>query len=256
MGYKQIRRAAIWGTLGLAVVVPMLACTGGDTATEVASNDVTDPKATIQGRWKIFPSEEDLRALKVLNLALDTSSQLGDLQTKLSPAPTAAEEQEYQRIHSIALANPNDVILNAVRAKIDMMKTGEVEIKANRVTLSYDSGESSWGYTVNSAETNKLVLTLDSNETQTYAFDGKDAMRMSMMSNGEPLDLGFKRMGENEKGRDRSKGGKNGGDEGKAGKGGKNDGPGGDGGPGGGGGGGGGGGEGKAGKGGKGGKAH
>jgi hypothetical protein len=247
MGYRErMRRAAVWGTIGTMLVLPILACSGGDTTTDAAvvepappppppSNEVTDPATTVQGTWKVYPSDEDLRQLKILNLALDTTSTEADLGKRLTPPPTADETKQYNDLKAAIKANPNDPSVKMAEDIIKMMKNTEMTVTGTEVTLSIDGNPSTWTYTVDSASTNNLQLTLSSNEKQSYVFEGPDMMRLTMGTPPNEYKLRFNRMGADGVGGKAGKG--DGG--GKAGKGG----------------GGGGGGDGKAGKG-KGGKGH
>jgi hypothetical protein len=221
------------------LVLPILACTGGDVTVEptepppppvAPSNEVTDPATTVQGNWKVFPSDEDLRQLKVLNFALDPTAKEADLQQRLTPPATADELKQFRDLQAAVKANPNDPSVNMARELIRMMKNTEMTVTSNEVTLIVDDQPQTWTYTVDSASTNNLALTLSSNEKQSYAFEGPDMMRLTMGTPGNELNLRFNRKGPGEgkagkggKGGDGDGGGK----AGKGGKGGDGDGPGG-----------------------------
>ncbi len=251
MGYvERMRRAALWGTVGTMLVLPILACTGGDVTVEPTevpppppppSNDVSDPAATIQGDWKVFPNDADLRVLKVLSVALDAQGNEQELQNKLTPPPTADEIKQFHDLKAAIKANPDDPSVKWARDLIAMIKNTEMNVTGTEVTLSVEDVPQTWTYTVDSASLNNLLLTLSSNEKLTFVFDSPDTMRLTRVSGQNQAAMSFKRMAAGEG--KRGKGGKGGDHDGKAGKG--------DGGGGGGDHGGGGGGGGKAGKGGK-----
>lgn len=87
-GTRPLLRALTVGCVGLAVLVPTLACTGGATTNPDKDGAVEAPKAAgpekkIVGNWRMGQSEEEMRRLRVIDAAISKKPQkkerLGDL---------------------------------------------------------------------------------------------------------------------------------------------------------------------------------
>ena len=191
-------RLVIGASLTLGVGLPILACSGGGAdVTEKPSKRAGDdskfkPAKAAVGMWKVKPGEEDLRKLKVIDMALNRpQSDESMLSKKLKPSPTPAETEVFKAIKALAPDSPEAAFF---KTQLDMMKTATLQITKDTYILDFGPEHEEYEYTVAKEGANRLTVKLDSGEVHELTFDGPDRIEVLIRDSGpEELNLTFVR---------------------------------------------------------------
>lgn len=183
------RRLFVALALATAVGAPTIACMGGGSADTEKGKSWTAAKAMI-GTWRILPTDEELRELTIISMAIKGNKKGFD---KLKPPATAEEKAIYTEIRAKAEAGDPEII--AVGEMIDHMKTAKVEITDSNYIQSVGSDTNTYSYTVDSKTKKQVKLTLKGGgapEKHTLNFEGKDKIRVKVTAPYQ-LNMTFKR---------------------------------------------------------------
>lgn len=193
-------RLVLGVSLTLGVGLPILGCSGGvmnhDESDEPSkrSGDASNfqPAKAAIGMWKVKPGEEDLRKLKVIDMALNRpQSDESMLSKKLKPGPTPAEVEVFKAIKALA---PDSQEAAFFKTQLDMMKTATLQITRDTYILDFGPEHEEYGYSVAKEGANRLTVKLDSGETHDLTFDGPDRIEVLIRDAGsEELNLTFVR---------------------------------------------------------------
>ena len=168
--YETARRMIVVATLAMALVPPMLACSGG-TATDATTPpdpvpDKADPANKLVGVWRMIPEESELRRLKVIDAALSGKAQKKEKLGKL----TAEEERLFKEWEKKEGAEAK-----AMKAQLRFAKGCQFTFTDKQVTVAFD--EEKFGpmdYTIVSATDSNTTIKFDpglGNVTETHSID-------------------------------------------------------------------------------------
>lgn len=171
------RRLVVVMTLAVAVVPPMLACSG-ETTTDAATPTPTpppepaDPAAKIIGNWHMVPEEAELRRLKIIDAALSGKAQKKEKLGKLS----SDEERLFKEWE-----NKSGPEVKAMKAQIRFAKGCKFIFTDKDVTVAFD--DEKFGpspYTVVSATESNTTLKFDpglGNGVETHSIEWQSDSR-------------------------------------------------------------------------------
>jgi hypothetical protein len=173
MGVHTVRRLLLAGVVGFSIGLPMLACSGGattDAATDVAKPeppDEADPKKRIVGTWRMIPTEDRLRELKIIDAAISGKPQKKEKLGKLSDA----EDKLFKEWE-----NKKGEEAKAMKNELKFVKNCLFEFTDSQVTIKFGEDETFGpiGYTVVSATDTNTTLKFDpglGNGMETHSFD-------------------------------------------------------------------------------------
>ena len=189
----KARRLTLAAAVAFAVGVPTLACTGSaDVAEDVADEPAEDGLAAKSvGNWRVKPSDEELRQLKILDMAINKEgSNVGMLQKKLKPPPTPEEIATFELLKSM---DPNSPDMQFAKMQLEMMKSANLEITSSKWNLTFGGETESWSYTVQSESGSKLVVKLDSGEVNELNFVDDDNIKVTLKDDLGEMELQFAR---------------------------------------------------------------
>lgn len=192
---RKARRTLLAGGLALAVGLPTLACTGGTTegGGDAGGGEEAAPKDTqakALGNWQVQPSKEDMRMLKIFNMALNPKIQLDEFKQKLQPPPTPEEIELFKQVQQLDPSSPE---AQFVKMQIKMMKESNLEITESKWVLEMGGERDEWTYSVVEKTDTTLTVKLDSGETNTLTFKSDDKIAVKITDAGGSMELQFAR---------------------------------------------------------------
>ncbi len=164
----KARRLVFAGAVAFAVGAPTIACMGGDTAVsddgdgdgdgDGDDDDDDGAQAKLQGDWRYFPVEEELRTLKVINAAI--SGKAKQLE-KLKPL-SSDEQAMYDDFKRRSKGDPEVAI---VKEMIGSMKGATVTFDGDNFSLTNDGGKSESEYEITSESGNSATVVVEDGPT-------------------------------------------------------------------------------------------
>ncbi len=198
------RRLVVAGALAFAVGAPTLACMGGGGTTEEDGGGADDggaddggadeaSKSAHQrsvGTWQVQPSKEDMRQLKILNMALNPKIKEAQFKQKLKPPPSNDELALFRQVKQVP---PNSPDAQLVRMQIKMMKESRLTITEAKWTMEMGGDKQEWSYTVVSDSPDTVKVKLDSGEESTLKFVNDNKIHVTLVDQGKTMELQFAR---------------------------------------------------------------
>lgn len=174
-----VRRLLLAGVVTLCVGLPMLACSGGGKATDDATDGVVaptptpepsaDPAKRVVGTWRMVPTEDRLRELKIVDAAMSGKPQKKEKLGKLSDT----EEKLFKEWEG----KKGDEA-KQMKSELKFAKNCLFEFSDTQVTIKFGEDETFGpiAYDVVSATDSSTVLKFDpglgnGTETHTFAWD-------------------------------------------------------------------------------------
>ena len=174
--YETVRRMIVVATLAMALVPPMLACSGGaatDAETPTTPEpDKANPANKLVGVWRMIPEETELRRLKVIDAAISGKAQKKEKLGKL----TAEEEKLFKEWEK-----KEGPALKEMKAQLRFARGCQFTFTDTEVTVAFD--EEKYGpvaYTVVSATDVNTTIRFDpglGNGTETHSIDWTSATK-------------------------------------------------------------------------------
>lgn len=176
MAVHTVRRLLLAGVVGICVGLPMLACSGAGTTTD-ATDAVTpvptpepsaDPAKKIVGTWRMVPTEENLRELKIIDAAMSGKPQKKEKLGKLSDT----EEKLFKEWEG----KKGGEDAKMMKSQLKFAKNCLFEFSDSQVTIKFGEDETFGpvSYTVVSATDANTTLKFDpglDNGMETHSFD-------------------------------------------------------------------------------------
>lgn len=195
---RKARRLLLAGALAFAVGAPTVACMGGGTTEEGGGDeggggDEAAPKDVQEkalGNWTVQPSKEDMRMLKIFNMALNPKMNVDQFKEKLQPPPTPEEVELFKQVQTLPPDSPE---AQFVKMQIKMMKESLLEITESKWILTMGGEKDEWTYSVVSKDDTTLTVKLDSGETNTLTFKSDDKIAVKITDAGGTMELQFAR---------------------------------------------------------------
>ena len=170
-----VRRLLLAGVVTLCVGLPMLACSGGG-ATDGATDTVVtpeqpepsaDPAKRVVGTWRMVPTEERLRELKIVDAAMSGKPQKKEKLGKLSDS----EEKLFKEWEG---KKGDDA--KAMKSELKFAKNCLFEFSDTQVTIKFGEDETFGpiAYDVVEATDKTTTLKFDpglGNGTETHRFE-------------------------------------------------------------------------------------
>jgi hypothetical protein len=135
MTLSAARRALVAGSVALAIGVPMLACSGmPTTTTDVATEEPETPAAgnKLVGTWKMMPTEERLRELKIIDAAIS-----GKAQKRERLEPLSAEEESLFKEWE---GKKGDEV-KTIKSEMRFMRNSQFDFTDTEVTVHFGEDE-------------------------------------------------------------------------------------------------------------------
>lgn len=195
----KARRMLLAGALAFAVGAPTIACMGGETSSDEGGGDdggddggdeAMDAQAKSIGNWQVQPSPEDMRLLKIINMALNPKMDVAKFKQKMKPPPSDAEVAQFKELQSIPANSPEAQFL---KTQIKMMKESNLEITDSKWILAVGGEKDEWTYTVESQTDDSVTVKLSSGETNTLNFVNDNKIKVKIKDAGGEMELQFAR---------------------------------------------------------------
>jgi hypothetical protein len=163
---QKMRRLLVAGAVAFTVGAPTIACMGGEVSDGAGpsddgpagdddgdDDDAQGAKAKLQGTWRYFPVEEELRTLKIINAALSGRKKAIE---KLKPL-NAEEQATYDEFKGLSKDDP---MAQAMSEIIKVMKGATIEFDGDSFKLSNPDGTTTTTFEVKSESGDKATIVI------------------------------------------------------------------------------------------------
>ncbi len=199
----KARRLIIVGALAFAVGAPTVACMGGGD--DVASDDDDagdddDDKAdgfdaaeAIKGTWQVRPHADDMRELKIIDMAMRPKGNKEMLKKRLKPPPTADDLKLFDEIRKMPKDSPD---IQFLKSMIKMMKDARLVIDDSTYVLTIADDSQTMQYTMSDKGEDSCKVSIKNgpggDEEHELTFDGDKIINVKITS-PRPQNLVFAR---------------------------------------------------------------
>jgi len=197
----KARRLLIVGALAFAVGIPTIACTGGgeeasdddDAGDDDDAPEEFDAADAIQGSWQVQPHKDDLRQLKIIDMAMKPKIDKKKFKAKLKPPPSADEEKMFDEIRKLDKNSPD---VKFMKSMIKMMKNARLDIDDSTYKLTVEDDTQTMQYEITDKGENTAKIKLSNgpggDEKHELTWDGNDKIDVKI-TEPRPQNLVFKR---------------------------------------------------------------